>query len=134
MSEARSPSGPDRRRTGSVSCHERGPDASASGPFSVSRPGAVARLARSLSRVARPAAGTVSKVTSAPLPGQPVDSSTDDPAFAFLANVDVLRAAVRRARSDDLGGIFERLVLDVGRPEASRLWLLVFSESDASET
>jgi len=73
-------------------------------------------------------------VTSRHNSGRRANRSINDPAPVSLADVDILRAAVRGARSDDLGGIFERLVLDVGRPEASRLWLLVFSESDASET
>lgn len=59
---------------------------------------------------------------------------SDDVADVSLAELDVLRDAVRRTRSGELGGLFERLTAEVGRPEASRLWLQVFSESDASET
>jgi hypothetical protein len=59
-------------------------------------------------------------------------SSGGDPASAL----DTLRAEIRLVRADGvaLRGIFERLVLEMGRSEASRLWLSVFSESDASET
>lgn len=48
----------------------------------------------------------------------------------------VLREEIERARRTDgaLGELFERLTAERGREEASRLWLRVFSESDASET
>lgn len=69
---------------------------------------------------------------SHPEPRAADDAATD----ASLLDSDVLRDAVRRARSVDgaLGELFERLVGEVGRAEASRLWLQVFSETDASET
>ena len=58
------------------------------------------------------------------------------PPDAPLSDDAVLREAVRRARSDEgsLGALFEDLVGEVGRAEASRLWLRMFSETDASET
>lgn len=86
------------------------------------------------SRVTRHPKRTIPEVNPTSPSDARDDASSADSASTPLADVDVLRAAVRRARSSDLGGIFERLVAEIGRPEASRLWLLVFSESDASET
>lgn len=55
---------------------------------------------------------------------------------ASLADASALAAAIRGAqrRDEGLGELFERLVGEVGRAEASRLWFAVFSASDASET
>jgi len=71
------------------------------------------------------------------------EKSSEDPSTdpgsgldASITDLEVLRAAIRDARSVEgaLGELFARLAEKAGRNEASRLWLTVFSESDASET
>ena len=71
------------------------------------------------------------------------EKSSEDPSTdpgsrpdVSITDLEVLRAAVRDARSVEgtLGELFAQLAEKAGRSEASRLWLAVFSESDASET
>jgi hypothetical protein len=61
--------------------------------------------------------------------------SCDSTGAGIPGDAEAVRRRIHTARAEGtLGGLFEILVAEHGRGEASRLWLAAFAESDASET